>query len=131
MFSVLIFIDPNSHGEPLHHFHVVPGRIFRGKEAKERASGTRKALHFALVVAPEGVDADRDRLTWPHPFELRLFKVGRDPNVVQGNDHEQALSRLDAVAEFYSLASDHAADRRENLRIAEVELSSAQIGTGL
>src|SRR5882757_428432 len=99
MFGILIFIEPNSHGEPLHHFHVIPGRVFRRKEAKERTSGAREAFYFPLVIAPEGVDADRDRLTRPHPFELRLFEVRSDPNVVHRYDHKQALSRLNAVTE--------------------------------
>src|SRR5207302_1045648 len=66
MVRILTLVEPNSHGESLHHFHVVPGRIFRRKEAEERASGARKAVHFGLVVAPEGINADCDRLTRSH-----------------------------------------------------------------
>src|SRR5712691_5868234 len=58
--AVLIFIEPNSNGEPLHYFHVIPGCIFRRKEAKKRTSGTGKALHFAVVGPPEGVNSHRD-----------------------------------------------------------------------
>jgi hypothetical protein len=43
-----------------------------------------------------------------HPLELRFFEVGRDPDVVHGDNHEQALSRLDAVSKLDSLSSDHA-----------------------
>src|SRR5438093_10965363 len=92
MFRILIFIEPNSHGESLDHFYVVPGRIFGRKQAEERTSGTGKALDLALVVMSERVDAGADWLSGSHPFELDLFKVRCDPNIVQGNDHEQALS---------------------------------------
>src|SRR5205807_6387787 len=131
MVRILTLVEPNSHGESLHHFHVVPGRIFRRKEAEERASGARKAVNFGLVVAPEGINADCDRLTRSHSSELRLFEVRRDPDIVQGNDYEQALPRLHVMTKLHSLSPDHAADRSVNLGIAEVEFSGAQIGARL
>src|SRR6266446_6913205 len=59
MLSILIFIETNSHGEPLHHFPVIPGRIFRRKQAEERTSGTRQTLHVSFVVRAKGIRARR------------------------------------------------------------------------
>src|ERR1043166_987287 len=109
MLGILIFIEPNAHGESLDNFHVVPGRIFRREQAEKRTGGARQALHFALIVASESVDADRDGLAGSHPFELRLFEVCRNPDIVQGNDHKQALSRLDTMSKLNRFSSDHAA----------------------
>src|SRR6266478_2582307 len=122
MLRVLILIQSDSHRESLHDLHVVPGRIFRWEYAEQRTGGARKALHSAFVVAPEGVHPDGDRLAGSHLSELRLFEIGRDPNVVQGNDHEQALTRLDAMAKLNGFSADHAADRRINFGVAEIEL---------
>ena len=131
MLRVLVVIEPNSHREPLHHFHVVPGGIFWGKQTKQRAGGPGKALDFTLVVVPKGVHTNGDRLSRSHPFELRLLEVGRDPDIVQRNDYEQALSWLYAMTELNSLSSDHAADRRVDFRVTEIELSGVQVSTGL
>src|ERR1700680_4858084 len=51
----LIFVEAYSPWEPLHNLHVVPRRVLRRNQAKERTSGSRKALYFALVITPEGV----------------------------------------------------------------------------
>src|SRR6266446_10788792 len=49
--GILIFIQPNSNGETLHNFHVVPGRVFRRKQAEERTGGARQTRDFSFVVA--------------------------------------------------------------------------------
>ena len=118
MLGILIFIEPNSYREPLHHFDVVPGRVFRREQAEERTCGTRKALHFALIIASETVNADCGGLAGYHPFELRLFEVCSDPDVVQGNDHKQALPRLDTMSKLNRFSSDNAAHRCIDFRIA-------------
>src|SRR3984893_3678214 len=129
--GILIFVEPDSHWEPLHNLHVVPRRVLRRKQAKERTSGARKALNFALVIAPEGVYPDGDCLARPYPFELRLLEVRGDPDVVHGNDHQQALSRLDAVPDLYGLSSDHAAHRRVDFGVTKIELSGVNISARL
>src|SRR6266851_2086237 len=131
MLSILILIEPNSHGEPLHDFHVVSGRVLWRKQTEKRTGRAWKTLYFPLVVPSESVDANCHKLARPHPFELRLFEVSGDPDVVPWNNDEQALSRLDAVTELDRFSSNHAADRSVNLRVAEIELSSVQVGAGL
>jgi len=131
MLGILIFIEPNAYGEPLHNFHVVPGRIFRRKQTEKRASGTRKILHHTFVVASERVDPDGNWLPCSHSSELRFLEIGRDPDVVQRNDHKETLSWLHALAEFHRFSSNHAADRRVDFRVAEIELCGEQIGASL
>src|ERR1700746_1721125 len=131
MLSILILIEPNSHWEPLHYFHVVSGRVLWRKQTEKRTGRAWKTLHFPLVVPSESVDANCHKLARPHPFELRLFEVRGDPDVVQRNNDKQALSRLDAVTELNRFPSNHAADRSVDLRVAEIELSSVQVGAGL
>ena len=118
MLGILIFIEPNSYREPLHYFHVITGRVFRREQAEERTCGTRKALYFSPIVASEGVDSDGNWLARPHPFKLRLFEVRSDPDVVQWNDHKQALSRLNAMTKLNRFSSDNAAHRCIDFRVA-------------
>src|SRR5437016_324330 len=59
---ILIFIEPNPHGESLHYLHVIPGRVFRREKAEQRTGSARQTLHFALVVASEGIHSNGDRL---------------------------------------------------------------------
>src|SRR5262249_49250334 len=66
-----------------------------------------------------------------HPFELRLFEIRSDPDIVQGNNHEQALSWLDAVTQLDRFATDHAAYWRVDLGVAEIELCGVHLGAGL
>src|SRR4029077_20568784 len=122
MLSILILIEPNSHGETLHYFHVVSGRVFWRKQTEKRTARAWKTLPFPLVVPSESVDANRHKLARSHPFQLRLFEVRGDPDVVQWNNDEQALSRLDAVTELNRFSSNHAADWSVDLRVAEIEL---------
>src|SRR5258706_1693944 len=131
MLSVLILIEPNSHRDPLQYFHVVSGRVLWRKQTEKRTGRAWKTLHFPLVVASESVDANCHRLATPHPFELRLFEVRGDPDVVQWNNDEQALSRLDAVTELNRFPSNHAADGSVDLRVAEIELRAVQNGASL
>ena len=70
-------------------------------------------------------------MTGVHVSELRFFEVCSNPDVVQGNDHEQALTRLDTMAQFDRFSSDHAAHRRVDFRVAQIKLSGVEIGAGL
>ena len=64
-------------------------------------------------------------------FELRFFEVCGNPDVIQGNDREEALSRLNAMAELNCFSSDDAADWGIEFCVAEIELSGMQIGASL
>src|ERR1700677_3038376 len=109
---VLILVEPDSHGESLHHLHVVSGGVLGREQAEQRTGGARKVLNPSLVITPESVDPDCHSLTRTHVFELSFFEVCGNPDVVQGNNREQTLTRLNTLTEFYRFSSDHTAHRR-------------------
>src|SRR5260370_37229362 len=120
MLGILIFVEPNSHREPLHYFHVVSGRVLWRKQTEKRTGRAWKTLHFPLVVPSESVDANCHKLARPHPLEMRLFEVCGNPDVVQWNNDEQALSRLDAVTARNRFPSNHAVERSVDLLLPEM-----------
>src|SRR5262249_46559399 len=131
MLRVLILVEANPHRKALHHFDVVSGRVFGWKQAEHGTSRSRKTLNRSLVVAAERVHSDRDRLTRSHVFELRLFEVCGDPEVIQRDDREQTLSGLHAMPQLHGLSSDYAAHGSVDFRITEIQLSGAQVGASL
>src|SRR5580704_2218566 len=94
---VLILIEPDSHGESLHYLDVVPGRVLGRKQAEQWAGGAWKTLNPSLVVTPESVHPDGYGLSGAHVFELRFFEVCGDPDIVQGDNREQTLARLNTM----------------------------------
>src|SRR5580704_10843817 len=128
---VLILIEPDSHGESLHYLDVVSGSVLGREQAEQRTGGAGKALNLSLVVTSESVDPDRYGFTRAHMSELRFFEVCGDPDVVQRDNREQTLARLNTMAEFDRFPSDHAAHRRIDFRVAKVQLRGVQIGACL
>src|ERR1700722_5690550 len=106
VFFVLILVEPNSHGESLHYLDVVSGRVLRWEQAEQRTGSAWKALNFSFVVTSERVDSDVYGLTRAHVFELRFFEVCGNPDVVQGNNREQTLARLNTMAKFHCFSFD-------------------------
>jgi hypothetical protein len=49
----------------------------------------------------------------PHEFELGLFEVCRNPDVIEWNNCKQGLARLDALADFDRFAANDSAERIE------------------
>src|SRR5579862_4673522 len=128
---VLILIEPDSHGESLHYLDVVSGGVLGREQAEQRTGGAGKALDLSLVVSSESVYSDRYGFTRAHVSELRFFEVCGDPDVVQRDNREQTLARLNTMAEFDRFPSDHAAHRRIDFRVAKVQLRGVQIGACL
>src|ERR1700730_18897848 len=80
MLSVGVRFETDPNGETLHHLHEIPARIFRWKQAEKRTGRTRQLLYRPLVLAVEGVDANRRGLTRTHLSPLRFFEIRRDPD---------------------------------------------------
>ena len=131
MLRILTLVEPNSHREPLHYFHVITGRILWREQAEHRTRRAGKTLDVTLVIAPKRVDVDGDRLAGLHPPQLNFFEVCCDPDVIQWNDHKQPLTRLDAMTNLDRFSSDDAAHGRVDFGIAEIQLCGAQICPGL
>src|SRR6266436_2431286 len=92
-------------------FTWLPVAFFQRKDAKEWTSGARNITHSALVVSSEGIDSNRDRL------------AGLDSRVIERDDHEQILARLDTIPKLNCFSADDATDRSVDHCIAEIELS--------
>ena len=94
MVAVLARFEHDLHGYALYYFDVVARGIFRRQKAE---SGTRRrgdAVHVSPVLpaASISVDFHVDPLTNPHLLELRLFEIGRHPNVIQRDQRHDLLT---------------------------------------
>ena len=65
-----------------------------------------------------------------HLLQLRFFEIGCDPEVIHGNDGQQLLSGLNALAGLHSFAADDTAHRRDDLCVTQIELRGGELGTG-
>ncbi len=45
--------------------------------------GQRADIHVSLKCQPAGIHVDIRSLSDFHLFQLRLFEIGRDPNIIQ------------------------------------------------
>src|SRR6185312_1449647 len=120
MLWVLSLIETNANRETLDNLYVISAGVLRRKQTEQRSRGSRKILDGASIVAIVRVDVYTNRLPYPHPLHLSLFKVGGYPDIVQRHDHEQALSGLYAMPEFYSFSSNDTGYRAIDFRIAEI-----------
>jgi hypothetical protein len=59
---------------------------------------------------------------------LRLFEVGRHPDVGDLGDHQQLLAGVDAFADFGGAFENDARGRGDDFRIAELQLGLLQHG---
>jgi hypothetical protein len=62
-----------------------------------------------------------DGLPRPHLLELGFLEISRYPDVIDRHDCQQRLPRLDALTQLYGLASNDAAHRGIDFRVARIE----------
>jgi len=62
--------------------------------------------------------------------KLRLLEVGRDPQTLKRNQHQQVLPRGDVLVDLDALAGDDARLRSHDFRVAQVSLPD-RAGPGL
>src|SRR5271157_1076959 len=98
MVGVLTRLEADAYRQSLHHFDVIAGGVFRRHQAVLLAARTADAFDITLVVAANRIDVNRRALAGPHPANLRLLKIGGDPDVVERNDREEQLTRLHAFS---------------------------------
>src|SRR5487761_1909855 len=79
MIVMLSRVERNPHRDPLHHFHVISGGVFRRQQAHASAAGACDPLDLARVLAAVGVHVDLHRLADAHFLELRLLEIRRHP----------------------------------------------------
>src|SRR6266581_6150051 len=75
-------VQHDLHGNPLHHFHVIPGRVFRRQQAQHRARRSRDRVHVPAERLPVRIHFHFRFLSRPHVLQLRFFEIRRHPHVV-------------------------------------------------
>ena len=58
MFRILTFIQNDLHRDPLHHFHVVAGRVIGGQQAEPTTCGAADGIDVTLQSMSVGIDVD-------------------------------------------------------------------------
>jgi len=81
---------------------------------------------MAVVVAPKGVHVDGGGLSRTHLTQLRLFIVGRHPEIVQVDEGHQRLARLQHLAGLHSLLADDAIEGGPDGGVLQVELGQIE-----
>ena len=77
-----------------------------------------------------GVHLHVGLLSGLHVAKLRLLEVGRDPDVFQRHDDEQALTGLHDLARFNGLVRGHAVHGRDDVRVTQIELRRIELSLG-
>src|SRR5438132_8482891 len=125
-FAIRVGLELNAHGNALHDFHVIAGRIFRRKETRFRSGRATDGRHVSLPIPVERVDVNVDCLPEAHASKLRLLEVRCDPETIQRNDIEQLLSRRNILARLHGTVSDDAVDRSGDAGVGKIDLGGLQ-----
>src|SRR5579875_3575991 len=107
---VLARIDIDAHGNPLHDFHVIAGGVLRRQQTKPGPGRAPHGFEFSGVCAAVSIDGELYLVAGLHAAKLRLFEIGRYPNVIQRNQGHQLLPRRDVVSYFHGFLTDDAAE---------------------
>ncbi len=121
MVLVLVGLEDNFYGYALHYLHVIARSIFRRQQTESCTGGAGNALHMTVVFARKGIHGNRGALSGMHVCELRLLEIRRDPDIVERNNGEQCLARLDVLSDLHVFVHD-SADRRHNRAVLQIKL---------
>ena len=122
---VLIGFEAQAHRDALHHLDVVAGGVFRRQDAGDGAGAAADVLDVAFKIQLQRVHVNAGRLARLDIVHLRLFEVGRHPDVADLGDHQQLLAGVDALADLGRSLQNNARGRRDDLRIAELQFAPA------
>ena len=82
----------DAHGNPLHHFDVIAGRIFRRKEAETDPVAPPICVIFPSYFRRRRRRLDVDRLPGRMCRKLRFLEIRGDPDIVQRDQRRQRLA---------------------------------------
>ena len=84
MIAVFAGFENDFHRHALDNFDIIAGRVFRRQKAELRTRGGRNAVDMAFVLAAASVSIyfNLHTLADAHLFELGLFEIRRDPDIV-------------------------------------------------
>ena len=128
MVLVLSGIEIDTDGNALHHFHVVARGIFRRQKAETRAAGASDPGDAPVVFVIVRIHRERHLLARFHALELRLFEIGGDPDVLQGNEGHDAFAGRNVLANLAGLFAYDSVSGRANDGVAKVQLGLIERG---
>src|ERR1051325_8197581 len=94
MIRILTLIKSDTHRNSLHYFYVIAGSVFRRQEAKARSGCATYGLNCSVVFLTISINLDFDWLSNFHVTQLRFFKVGGRPDVIEVHDGKKRLAGL-------------------------------------
>src|SRR5580704_13871601 len=121
-----IKVDPDRY--PLDHFDVVARGVLGRQRAEARPARPPNPGDPSGVLMVVGIDTELDLLARSDPLQLRLLKVGRDPDVVQRHDRHETLPRRDVFADLHGLSADDSGNRGPDDRVAQIQLRLVEQG---
>src|SRR5262245_39275963 len=105
-------VEANFDRDALYHLHKVTRGVFRGQETKDRAGPGTEALNRTREhLVRIGIDMQGGFLPSTHVAQLRLLKIGFNPDVMQGHHCEDRTSNLHNLAHLQMLPGNHARHR--------------------
>src|SRR5579872_3097376 len=121
MVRILARVKIDADGNPLYHLDVISRGVLGRQQAEPRPTGAPDARHVTVILAIIGIYAEHDLLARLHMLQLRLFEVGRDPDVFQGDQRHQAFAGRHVLADFRALLADDSGGRSVDHRVAQVQ----------
>src|SRR4029453_14935814 len=101
-------VEANFDRDALYHLHKVTRGVFRGQETKDGASpGTEALNRTGKHLVRIGIDMQGGFLPSTHVAQLRLLKIGLNPDVMQGQHREDRTSNLYDLAHLQMLPGNH------------------------
>src|ERR1051326_6533941 len=128
MVGVLAFIKADAHGEALHNFHVISGRVFRWQKAEARACGRADRFDSRVIFTAVSIDLHFGSLPNPHAPKLRLFEICGSPDIVKIHNGKHRLPGLHNLSRLNIAFAQHAGHRRVDLGVFQVQLGLRQRG---
>src|SRR5271165_1494958 len=127
MIVVRARIEHDLDRDALHDLDVVSGGVFWREEAEAGAAGGGNAVDLPVIGPAVGVDFNRGLLSNFHFAKLRLFEVGRDPNVVQVDDLHEFLAGSNILPDLHRAIAHDAGDRGYDFGVLQVQLGLIKI----
>ena len=128
LFGNVRILERNFHGNPLHDFREIAGRVVGWHKCELRAAGRSNLLYFAVDQFPRiFVDANFRRVADFHIGQLRFAIVRQNP-LDERHEGDNLRSRRYKLPGPDLPLADGAVIRRLNRRVAEIYFCADQCG---
>ena len=118
----IVRVQADPHRNALHDLGKIAGGVVRWQQTEFQSAGRSQTLDTGQQVsAGKRVNAQPHRLTGPHVRELSFLEVGRNVDLVQGDQGHQLRARLHVLTDTDGARRDDAVNGRGDRRVAERE----------